>query len=253
MPSLLTSKKKKRPSGQTEQKTCLACGMVLADRRKKYCSSDCCEDLAAQLERWSGLLVGLEARYVNFWFTDALLILDVLKQNAREVLRFVYERTPGRKPFEDYFDMANELGTHWWDAMKKTRTRFRATEHVFARAVRAGIPPEVLRPKAHKRSRVSQKHLACLKLSVSDLLSDSAYQNIKSAYRRAALRHHPDTGGSSRSFIEVQKAYEELRKLVARGKTNSLGDLLTSSRYRAAPGKWCFDGRARRWYRPARR
>jgi len=252
MSGMLTTKKKKRKAKQAVPQACLACGTFLADKRKKYCSHDCCEDLAAQLERWSGLLVGLEARYANFWFTDSLLVLDVLKQNAQEVLRFAYRRAPGKKPFEDYFDMANELGTHWWAAMKKTRTRFRATESVFAKAVRAGVPPEVLKPKAHKRSRISQKSLACLKLSINDLLSDTAYQNIKSAYRRAALRHHPDTGGSSRSFIEVQKAYEELRRIVTRGRTNSLGDFLTGIRYRAVPGKWCFDGRARRWHRPAR-
>lgn len=250
MSGIVSSKKKKR---QTKQRSCLACGTPLADKRKKYCSHDCREDLAAQLERWSGLLVGLEARYANFWFTDALLVLDVLRQNTREVLRFVFQRTPGRKPFEDYFDMANELGTHWWEALKKTRTRFRATEYVFARAERTNVAPEVLKPKAHKKSRVSQKSLTCLRLSLEDLLSDSAHQKIKSAYRRAALRHHPDTGGSNRSFIEVQKAYDELRRIVIRGRVNRLGDLLTLSRYRALPGKWCFDGRSRRWYRPASR
>lgn len=35
---------------------------------------------------------------------------------------------------------------------------------------------------------------------------------IKAAYRRAAMRAHPDRGGSEATFQAVQKAYADLQK-----------------------------------------
>ena len=38
--------------------------------------------------------------------------------------------------------------------------------------------------------------------------------DLKSSYRAALLKTHPDQGGSSETFIEVKKSYEILRSLV---------------------------------------
>ena len=235
-------------------RTCLACGKPVNSRRK-YCSSTCCEYLAAQLDRWSGLLVGLEVRYANFWFTETILVLDVLCNNSCEVLRFVYTRNPGKKPSEDFFQMANELGTSWWDAVKKTGKRYSAAGHVLLKAQKAGVSPEALKPKVSKRPRVNKQSLQCLKLNIDDLFSTAALQRVKSAYRREALKQHPDTGGSSRSFIKLRKAYEDLSNMVKQHGDSSGGlqinDLTILTTLKAIPGKWCYDGVKRKWYRPA--
>ena len=35
---------------------------------------------------------------------------------------------------------------------------------------------------------------------------------LKKAYRRAAVEHHPDKGGDESKFKEVNEAYEQVRK-----------------------------------------
>ena len=36
------------------------------------------------------------------------------------------------------------------------------------------------------------------------------FEDLRAAYRRAALRHHPDRGGSNEQMVEVNRAYERL-------------------------------------------
>ena len=40
---------------------------------------------------------------------------------------------------------------------------------------------------------------------------DANWTEIKNAYRKQALRHHPDKGGQSTRFIEIRQAYEVLK------------------------------------------
>lgn len=44
------------------------------------------------------------------------------------------------------------------------------------------------------------------------LSPDASPSEIKAAYRRAAMRAHPDRGGSEEDFRRVQKAFEDLQK-----------------------------------------
>jgi curved DNA-binding protein CbpA len=37
---------------------------------------------------------------------------------------------------------------------------------------------------------------------------DATYKDIKKAFRKAALKHHPDRGGDADKFKEVNAAYE---------------------------------------------
>jgi hypothetical protein len=64
---------------------------------------------------------------------------------------------------------------------------------------------------------------------------------IKRAYRKQALRHHPDHGGDSRSFIRIHRAYEEL---LTWAKSPSF------VRRRGFFDKWFFDGDRNVWVQP---
>lgn len=48
-------------------------------------------------------------------------------------------------------------------------------------------------------------------LKVLELGSEATWDEIKQAYRRLVIEHHPDKGGSSKRFIEIREAYEVLR------------------------------------------
>ncbi len=47
---------------------------------------------------------------------------------------------------------------------------------------------------------------------VLGLTSDASQKEIKKAYRKMALEHHPDKGGSEENFKKIQAAYEKLTK-----------------------------------------
>lgn len=67
------------------------------------------------------------------------------------------------------------------------------------------------------------------KLSVSP---DASTPDIKRAYRKLAIRHHPDKGGDRESFDAITKAYESI--MVQRA---------SDDRNAAAPGKMTFTRR----------
>lgn len=41
-------------------------------------------------------------------------------------------------------------------------------------------------------------------------------EEIKSAYRKLAMKHHPDRGGDAKEFVKIQSAYNDLMKGIGR-------------------------------------
>ncbi|KIY02485.1 uncharacterized protein Z520_00950 [Fonsecaea multimorphosa CBS 102226] len=52
--------------------------------------------------------------------------------------------------------------------------------------------------------------------SVLGVSPDATHQQIKAAYNKLVLQHHPDKGGSQAEFIQIQTAWEVLRDPAAR-------------------------------------
>ena len=192
------------------QHQCLSCGCTKNLGRKWYCSKNCRQELARGLDILVNLLRALAVRYAAFSFDDESLMLDILTNNAKSGHRFVYERKSGRRPAQDLRDMIDELGDLWWEKKRHTGKRYRASQHVLEAATEKDIPLELVKPLEIASPHCVGKSLRYLKLSNDDLNGDNAGEAVKSAYRRQALKHHPDRGGSAQSFRELHEAYQEL-------------------------------------------
>jgi hypothetical protein len=220
---------------------CLSCGITENVGRRRYCSRECRLELVRGLEVLKSLLRALRTRYATFSFTESSLILDLLTCNSPRVYTFTYQRTNGHKPVRDLRIMTDTLGTLWWESERRTGKRYRASQSLLEQATRndgaldSVIPLEINSPLG------IGKFLKCLKLTGRDVRSSKAREKAKSAYRRAALKHHPDRGGESGSFRKASHAYQEILKWID-------APLLRSRR--GLPGKWCFDGK--RWITPLR-
>tara|TARA_Y100000816_G_scaffold290534_1_gene279462 strand:+ start:1678 stop:2103 length:426 start_codon:yes stop_codon:yes gene_type:complete len=59
------------------------------------------------------------------------------------------------------------------------------------------------------------KHYNTLKVPNNSELAD-----VKKAYKKLALKHHPDRGGDPKKFQEIASAYEEIEKYLTRPKQN---------------------------------
>ena len=70
-----------------------------------------------------------------------------------------------------------------------------------------------IRP-AHALNADQAKAFQDLKAWALQLNENFDCQELKSAYRSAVLKTHPDRGGSSESFQEVKKSYQILEALV---------------------------------------
>jgi hypothetical protein len=77
--------------------------------------------------------------------------------------------------------------------------------------VRAGLPPFVEREVARVRSpRPDGPH------AVLGVVPGASLDELKAAFRRKALEHHPDHGGDPAAFIAVKRAYDGIVRRRAR-------------------------------------
>ena len=220
---------------------CLACGTEENMGRRKYCSADCRQRLRLKLDGRTGLVQALNTRFATFYFTDALVVMDLLPYGTNEIFTFFYPRSPGRKPADDFGHMANLLGDIWWDEKRRTNKRHMASVRVLNCAKRNVTDPQEVKPSVLSVYTVKKQYLMQLKIDKADLWSPELTQIIKSAYRQQAKVHHPDRGGDAEIFRKVQQAYEEMVQW---------SENPTLIRRRGFPDKWLYDGEKNRWIQP---
>ena len=189
----------------------------------------------------TGLPRALNIRFATFYFTDELIMLDVMAYGAVDILSFMYPRSTRKKPVDDFCRMADVLGNAWWAERRRTNRKYLASRLVLKQAQRNEPDGDTVKPLEIKIPNVRDKALIQLKLGKSVLDSPELYRVIKTAYRRQALRHHPDRGGNADAFRRIHEAYEELL---------NWAENPSFVRRRGFPDKWFYDGIANRWVQP---
>jgi len=221
---------------------CLSCGTTENLGRRRYCSIDCRQKLRYTLDLRTGLLKTLNTRYATFYFTDVMIIMDVLPYYSKEIFSFIYPRSTGKKPAEDYCIMSDILGNRWWAEKKRTNRNYLATRLLIENAIHNDpafcpvMPPEIKIPAVKKASLIH------LKLGKSDLNSPELEKIIKSAFRLQVKKHHPDLGGDTDTFRRIHQAYLELI---------SWAENPSYLKRRGFPDRWFYDSNKNRWLQPA--
>ena len=188
-----------------------------------------------------GLLQALNARYATFYFSDLLIVMDVLPYGYKEICSFFYPRTAGKNPGEDFSRMADILGETWWAEQRRTKKRYFASLHVLEMAVRNHVPARSVKPQIIHTPAVRPASLIYLNLEKSNLDSPELRKIIRDAYRRQVKIHHPDLGGEAGMFRKIHQAYEDLIRWAEN--PNFI-------RHRGFPDKWFYEGDNGRWVQP---
>ncbi len=125
---------------------CLSCGTSENMRLRKYCSIECRQRLRYNLNLRTGLLRALNTRYATFYFTEFIIILDILPYGSEELFSYIFPRTSGRKPVEDFCTMSNVLGNAWWAERNRTNKRYLASRLVLEKAESKNAGSAAIRP-----------------------------------------------------------------------------------------------------------
>jgi len=229
-------------SDDVPQNRCLSCGTSENMGRRRYCSVECRQHLRYNLNLRTGLLRALNTRYATFYFTDAIIILDVLPRGSAELFSYIFPRTSGAKPVDDFCTLSNILGNAWWAERNRTNKRYIANRFILEKAINKNADSAPIKPVEVKEPAKLKKSLMFLKLQKSDLNSPGLQRKIKSAYRKQAMKHHPDLGGDAAGFRRLHDAYEQ----IIRWSENPV-----FIRRRGFPDKWFYDGSTVRWIQPA--
>ena len=219
----------------------MSCGTAQNMGNRKYCSQACRQRLRYQLDVRTGLLRALNTRYATFYFTEDEIILDVMSSDAKDIFSFIFTRKPGNSPADDFIQMSNHLGNAWWSAKRKTEKRYLANQCVLNTALKSTSPHTRLSPLEFLTPAFIGNSLLCLKLSKADLKAPDAVQNIKTAFRNMAKKHHPDQGGNAAKFRQIYNAYQQLL---------DWSENPTFIRRRGFRDKWFYDGYRNRWVQP---
>lgn len=234
-------KKNKSGCKSAEPHRCLSCGTTEKMGKRRYCSIDCRQRLRYKLNMRTGLLKALNIRYATFYFTKTLIIVDLLPFNSKEIYSFIFPRSTGNQPADDFSKMSNILGNAWWAERKRTNRKYLASRHVLEKANQKNTQTDSVQPLEIKIPAIKGKSLIHLKIGRSELDTPQLQKLIKSAYRTQAKKHHPDLGGNTAAFRKIHQAYEELV---------SWAESPTFVERHGFPDKWFYDGNKNKWVQP---
>jgi hypothetical protein len=229
---------------QRETKKCLSCGAALVKARRRYCSNECREQMLWVLSLSKGLLKVFNARYAAFSFNSTHVVLDVLPAWAKEISRFMYERTDGKKPAEDLKSLVLQSGAEWYHIINKRNSRSYASLFLLRKNNCRLIAPESIKPNRKVKPRLSKREresIKVLELKMEELLSAGHVAKIRSVYKKLAKVYHPDVGGDEEKFKKLNEAHEQMLQWAENPQFTLRKTLIDC---------WSYDGLTNRWTPP---
>lgn len=223
------------------QRRCLSCGTTENMSRRKYCSLTCRQELHAKLNRRTGLLCALSARFATFSFNDTMVMLDVLAYDCHEIASFLYPRQPNSRPVSDFVRLANSMSQLWWQTKERTNKRYLASQQVYEKAVFRDDSDQSVRPWTESRPAVRKNSLVQLRLTPEMLADGNIQATVKQAFRQQAKKAHPDLGGDTAAFRNLLQAYEDLLRWASHP---------TFILRRGFVDRWFYEGESNRWLQP---
>lgn len=223
---------------------CLACGTTGIKRGRRYCSTECRQQMHWVLSLSKGLLRAFNARYAAFSFTDEHVFLDLLPVWSKEISRFACRRTPPNKPAEDLKNLILLSGEEWHSLVNNNRSKSYASLVLLSKNNDRHINPESIRPWKKATPRLSKDEKECMKilqLQRADLCSEGNLIRIKTAYKRMAKLYHPDVGGDEEKFKKLNEANEQMLIWAENPQYTSRKALVDC---------WSYDGATNRWSPP---
>ena len=225
---------------------CLSCGKApIPKGKRRYCSDKCKKRLDFALYISTGLVQALGARYAAFSYTGETLVLDILPSGTKIISRFVWQRNGSKRVADDLLELVEAAGCEWYEMEEETGSSWWASQLLLDKASREDLPVSTVVPEEKQTPQLNhkaKKALKLLKLTKKQILSSNSVNHVKNAYRRTAMEHHPDKGGESETFIQINEAHVELLNWAENPKFN----------YRCAlPDSWCYDSVKKRWAPPA--
>jgi hypothetical protein len=227
-----------------ETKKCLSCGAALMKARRRYCSKECRQQIHWVLSLSKGLLKVFNARYAAFSFNSTYVVLDVLPVWAKEISRFLYKRTDGKKPAEDLKSLILQSGAEWYHIISRRNSRSYASLLLLRKNNCVLIAPESIKPNKNVKPRLSKREresIKFLELKMEELLSVGHVARIRSVYKKLAKIYHPDVGGDAEKFKKLNEAHQQMLQWAERPQFTSKKALMDC---------WSYDGLTNRWTPP---
>ncbi len=183
----------------------------------------------------------LNIRYATFYFTDVVIMMDLLPYDVEQIHSYMLPRSMGKKPVEDFCALSNILGQTWWRERNRTKKRYMASRLVLENAQKPAFSKATIIPASLIVPAVRASSLITLDLRAADLNLANLHTRIKQAYRQQVKKCHPDMGGNSQAFRKVHEAYEMLLRW------SKQPSFIHRSGF---PDKWLYQGASNRWIQP---
>jgi len=241
MPDVAAIRKAKKDSSK---RRCLSCGTQEMGQGKRYCSKECRRQMVWVLSLSTGLLRVFNTRYAAFSFDSGAVMLDVLPVWSKEISRFTYRRTNGKRPADDLKTLILRSGGEWYGMIHSRTSKSFASLSLLKKNHDSTVTPESIKPGKRVRPRLSKRekeYLKLLQLTAEELLSEGHATRIKASYRNLAKLYHPDVGGDAKKFREINEAQQQML-LWASSPQFTLR--------RALIDCWSYDGATNRWSPP---
>lgn len=226
------------------KRKCLSCGASLRKLGRRYCSKECRQQIVWVLSLSRGLLNVFNARYATFSFNNGYVMLDVLPVWSREISRFTYRRTNGKRPADDLKHLILQSGGEWYDMINSRNSKSYASLCLLKKTHDVKIAPESIKPDPRMRPRLSSRERHCIKLlelKADELLSEGQISRIKTSYKKLAKIYHPDVGGDAEKFKALNEAHQQML-LWAESPQFTMRKALADC--------WSYDGSTNKWSPP---